>query len=921
MMLPRRNTVLIAACVVLGVEPAPLRGDSSSLSRSEPIVIERGGSRPLRFEANAGQWDPRVRFAAHSTGSTLLITDDRFWVSAVAIHLVGAQPSTPRGEQELVTKSNFFLGSDPTRWRTNVPNYARVRATRWLSGVDVIWYGGATGLEYDLEVSAGVDARAIAFEIAGADSVAVTEDGSLEIATSEGALLQKPPLVVQGGRELPTRYVLAGDAHVRFAFEGYRLEEPLRIDPVLTYSTYLGGFGSDQGNGIAVDGSGSSYVAGTTQSTNLPTQGGVQSVNAGSFDVFVTKLNAGGSALVYSTYLGGLGADQANGIAVDSSGNAYVTGFTASTNFPTLNAFQSTNRATCTDCTTAFVAKLGPSGSVLAYSTYVGGSGGESAAQVAVDGSGDATIVGLTRSTDFPTSFALQSTNKGSGNAFVTKLDAAGSALAYSTYLGGTGSDSGKGIALDASGNAYITGVAGSTNFPVLGAFQPVTGGGNDAFVSKLSPSGSLLYSTYLGGSGTDAGTAIAVDTGGNAYVSGLTSSTNFPLHGAFQSANAAGSAGTAFVSKLGASGTALLYSTYLGGSGGDAAYGIAVDVGGNAFIAGDTSSTNFPTQSPVQSTYAGGGDAFVTLLGASGSVLAYSTYLGGSGQDTGAAIAVDTSGNAYVTGTTTSTNLPIETAFQSSYAGGGDAFVSKLGPALSQGAPCGASGECLSGNCADGECCDTACTAECAACDVSGHVGTCTPVTGAPHGSRAPCPTHGPCNATCDGTDTNQCTYGPAVCASTCAKGVETDSTCDTSGDCGSPTMHSCSNLVCASATSCQTTCVTDAECPIGFACIGGVCNPPTCVDDHTSKGPGGLVDCTPYMCTGGICGSSCVTTADCVAPSTCNANQCMQSSSGGCDMGTSGSPSGFLAVCLAALVSLWRRAREASRNRASSP
>ena len=457
------------------------------------------------------------------------------------------------------------------------------------------------------------------------------------------------------------------------------------IDPLLVYSTYLGGSGGDQGNSIAVDGSGNAYVTGVTDSTDFPTVNSMQSTNGGDYDAFVTKLNPTGSALIYSTYLGGDGIDDGNGIAVDASGNAYVTGRTDSTNFPTTaSAFQPTIGGIYGN---AFLAKLNATGSALVYSTYLGGSGDDSGNSIAVDTSGNAYVTGYTDSTNFPaTAGAFQPTIGGMfDNGFVTKLNPTGSALVYSTYLGGSGDDSGQGIAVEASGNAYVTGSTDSTNFPATaGAFQPTIGGMFDnGFVTKLNPTGSaLVYSTYLGGSGNDSGNSIAVNTSGNAYVTGYTDSTNFPVTaGAFQP-TIGGMFDNAFVTKLNPTGSALVYSTYLGGSGDDSGNSIAVDTYGNAYLTGITSSTNFPTVKPLQSSYGTGqSDVFVSLLNPNGSALVYSTYLGGSPTaDTGLGITVDGSGNAYVTGYTGSTIFPTTAgAFQTTYAGEGDAFVTKI--------------------------------------------------------------------------------------------------------------------------------------------------------------------------------------------------------------------------------------------------
>jgi hypothetical protein len=440
----------------------------------------------------------------------------------------------------------------------------------------------------------------------------------------------------------------------------------------LIYSTYLGGSGEDLGVGIAVDSSGNAYVTGETNSTDFPMMNALQPANGGGFDAFVAKLNPSGSGLVYSTYIGGSGFDSGSGIAVDSAGNAYVIGQTTSTNFPTVNALQPANGGG----SDAFVAKLNPNGSALVYSTYLGGSEFDEGLGIAVDGLGKAYVAGLTRSTNFPTANPLQPVSGGGYDAFVAKINPTGSAFIYSTYLGGNSDEGGYGIAVH-SGSAYVTGYTISTNFPTVNPLQPANGGGADAFVAKFSPTGSaLVYSTYLGGSNGDSGFGIAVDVTGNAYVTGNTTSTNFPTMNPLQRTRRGGS--DAFVTKINSSGSALVYSTYLGGSGDDYGFGIAADVGGSAYVTGLTLSTNFRTVKPLQPVSGGNGDAFVAKINPAGSALAYSTYLGGSGGEQGNSIAQH-AGNAYVIGYTNSTNFPTMNPLRSVNGGNVDAFITVI--------------------------------------------------------------------------------------------------------------------------------------------------------------------------------------------------------------------------------------------------
>ena len=394
----------------------------------------------------------------------------------------------------------------------------------------------------------------------------------------------------------------------------------------------------------------------------------------GNLDAFVSKFNATGSALLYSTYLGGAADDFANALAVDSAGNVYVTGDTRSTDFNTRNPLQAANRGGLD----AFVTKLNANGSDLAYSTYLGGAGEDLGLSVALDTAGNAYITGYTSSNDFVTRNPLQATSRGGLEVFVTKLLTDSNDVAFNTYFGGNGADTGNAIAVDGGGNAYITGATTSTNLPTRFPLQLNSGGGLDAFVAKFNATGSnLIYATYLGGNQADQARGIAVDAAGNAFVAGNTFSSNFPTQSSLQSQPRG--AGDAFITKLNATGSALLYSTYFGGSATDGANAIALDASGAAYVAGDTFSNDLPTRNPLQANTRGQQDAFVAKLTPDGVQLAYATYLGGRRDDLANGIAVDANGNAYVTGNTFSTDFRTVEAFQSSNRGESDAFVSKL--------------------------------------------------------------------------------------------------------------------------------------------------------------------------------------------------------------------------------------------------
>jgi len=671
------------------------------------------GQLPLSFEANQGQVDPQVNFLSQGSGYTLFLTSTEAVMSlqqpasnqgtnvpaapgdVLRMQLVGANP-TPAvaGLDEQAAKTNYFVGSDPAQWHTDIANYGKVQYQNVYPGVDLIYYGNPQQLEYDFVLAPGADSQAIRLAFQGAEGIALDSQGDLVLHTGGGDVIEHAPVLYQesnGVRQAVSgHYLLEGNGQVGFQVGAYDPARPLVIDPVysLVYSTYLGGNKADTaGYGIAVDGAGDAYVTGTTQSIHFPTTAGAFQTSGAFIKVdgggtFVTKFNAAGSALVYSTYIG---AAIPSGIAVDSAGNAYITGNTTEADFPTKNALQATyggDTSTYGITGDAFVTKLNATGSALVYSTFLGGSGSDKANGIAVDRSGDAYVTGSTNSTNFPTTPGSVQPVIGISLGFVAELNPIGSALVYSTYL----SNYGYGIAVDGSGSAYVTGftVASNTN-------------SWDASVAKLNSTGSAFVYIYrLGGSSDDIGIQIAVDGSGNAYVTGQTDSADFPTtSGAFQKTFGGGI--DAFVTELNAAGSALVYSTYLGGSGiegwvGRPNGGIAVDSSGRIYVTGTTTSTNFPTKNALQATYGGGdSDAFVAELDPSqvgAASLVYSTYLGGSDQDVGYGIAVDGSGNAYVTGFTYSANFPTKNAFQpqinpptSPHNQFRDAFVTKIDP------------------------------------------------------------------------------------------------------------------------------------------------------------------------------------------------------------------------------------------------
>jgi hypothetical protein len=630
------------------------------------------------------------------------------------LKLIGANSTTrPTGLDPLSGKSNHFIGRDPSKWHVGVSNYARVSYPEIYPGIELVYYGNQRHLEYDFILAPGAAPAQIAWQLQGDSKVAPTTtidpQGNLVVSIGGGAVHFKKPLAYEidpnqgGGAErsrviLKCSYVLKGNNQFGFAVRGHDPAKRLVIDPVVEYSTYLGGSADDGGLSVSLDSNGDAYVTGQTLSVNFPLQNASQSTCVSctaatpATDVFVTKFNSTGSSLIYSTYLGGSLTDEGLGIAVDAAGDALVTGLTFSTDFPvTAGAFQSTcmSCALSTPLPDAFVVKLDATGTVV-YSTYLGGSKSDQGLAIATDSNGDAYVTGLTTSTSYFNVNSLPAPNnelQGTQNAFVARFGPTGTLLS-STYLGGSDTDAGNGIAVDASG-IYVVGQTSSNNFPTVNPYQGTFGGVNDVFVSKLKPDGSgLIYSTYFGGPADDIGTAVAIDTLGNAYFTGsTTSTTNFPVTpGAFQTVYGGGGS-DAFVAKLNATGS-LVYSTYLGGSDVDAGNGIAVvnasnaaDAFGTVNVVGQTASIDFPTANPVQSSYEGNTDAFVTRLVPTGCGSTLSTYLGGHSSDFGTAIAVDSSGNAYVTGRTSSNDFmaPLVNPLQGTTGGSFDAFLARL--------------------------------------------------------------------------------------------------------------------------------------------------------------------------------------------------------------------------------------------------
>ncbi|HEV2799592.1 MAG TPA: SBBP repeat-containing protein [Pyrinomonadaceae bacterium] len=686
-------------------------------------VSEAYGKLPLSFEANTGQVAQPVKFLSRGKGYTLFLTGteavvalsgqtakrvegsanlrkpERESASALRMRFLGGNPAPQvAGEDRLQGEVNYLIGNQPEKWRTGVQTYSRVRYTEVYPGIDVVYYGNQRQLEYDFVVAPGANPSQIRLSFAGARHLRVDANGDLVMRAGTGELRQLKPVIYQevdGVRRLVTGgYVLKGRNQVEFLLGSYDRSKTLVIDPVLSYSTYVGGSAADYSEAIAIDATGHAYISGYTRSIDFPTTAGALKTKANTgYNVFVSKLNPAGTALVYSTFVGGSASELSGGLAVDATGQAYLTGNTVSNDFPTTAGAFQTARGGELD---VFVSKLNPAGNGFAYSTLIGGGDNDHGSSIAVDAAGNAYVTGMSGTSadgqidfNFPTTpGAFQRAFGGTwGDAYALKLNPTGTSLLYSTLLGGSGREEGKGIAVDAAGNAYVVGRTESFNFPTTpGAFQ-TTGKTNgfyapvEAFITKLNDTGTaLIYSTYLGGINDEDATGIALDGSGHAYVTGYTSSPSFPTTpGTFQPAKAANDfSNDAYAVKLNPAGTALVYSTFIGGGSVEFGLDIAADRFGNAYVAGLTSSDNFPLTTDA---FAREGGAFLTQLNPSGAGLHSLRYGGTGGFARFSGVAADQAGNVFVTGYTNATNFPTTTgAYRRAYGGGeSDSFVVKF--------------------------------------------------------------------------------------------------------------------------------------------------------------------------------------------------------------------------------------------------
>jgi hypothetical protein len=707
----RMSRVLAAMTLLAG---SPGRAYASSPGAPAPVDRARARSRsiglPVFFEKNRGQTDVSVEFFARTAGYSLYLTATQAVMVlppaagkkdgvAVRMTLRGAntRPSV-RGRDLLPGHTSYMIGGDRSKWRTGVEQFGKVEFGQVYPGIDVVYYGKQGRVEHDFVVAPGADPRNIVMDFEGGKNLRLDDRGALLLGVEGGEVVYQAPTLYQmiGGKKTQVngRFSLAGRHRVRFEVGDYDGSKELVIDPALGYSSYLGGAGNDYGNAIAVDALGNAYVTGSTNSNPFPGLAGEYQSTYGAgaaSNVFVTKINPAGTAILWSTYIGGTGQDVGNAIAVDASGKVYITGSTTdSASFPHTASF-----GTGLAGTDAFVAAFNADGKSVVYSDVFGGPGTDAGNGIAVTAAGVAYVTGSTDGTFPVTAGAAQTALGGMSDAFVAEFTAAG-AKAYATYLGGANQDFGNAIAIDGSGNAYVTGQCGDTFVAVASyanVFMNTVPGASSAFIAVLNVAQSTFtYKTYIGGAGTGAGTGIALDGSNSVYITGWTGGSGFPngdgsFGGLVGQTTPGGGPSDAFVFKLNPSGHGLgdgVYATYLGGGGIDHANAIAVDSGGDAYVAGFTTSPDFPVTGGTPA-FIGTPEAFVTEIGPTGAARVFSSYLGGDTITYGQGLALDGLNNIYVTGNTNTSDGTFPTAgpFQASSGGSYDAFVSKFGSSI----------------------------------------------------------------------------------------------------------------------------------------------------------------------------------------------------------------------------------------------
>jgi hypothetical protein len=717
---------MLLAFLALPTSPAPIARAATTR------LDDQWGKMPLYFIANQGQLDARVAYYVQGSDKTLYFTPDgvtfaltdgrqtandegrrtderrrtkdkgladhwagddstsQRWI--LKLDFVDANPVRPIGQARTDAIISYFKGPRE-EWRAGLPTYAQIVYRDLWEGIDLAYSGTVNRLKYEFIVQPGADPARIRLAYRGA-MARVNETGQLEVSTPAGGFHDDAPMAYQevdGQRvAVAVEYALEDGATYGFHLGAYNPALPLVIDPaVLVYCGYVGGSGWEDGDGIAVDTAGNAYIVGDTPSTQatFPETVGPDLTHNGGDDVFVAKVKADGSGLVYAGYIGGSGNEYGWGIAVDAAGNAYIGGETNSTHatFPVTVGPDLTHNGFYD----AFVAKVNVDGTALVYCGYIGGNSNDWGHQIAVDGSGNAYLVGTTYSTatTFPVTIGPDLTHNGDADAFVAKVNATGTALIYAGYIGGSGWEEAWDVAVDAAGNAYVGGETTSTEatFPEIIGPDLTHNGGIDVFVAKVKADGSgLVYCGYIGGSGDENGGGIALNAAGNAYVTGETPSTQstFPVTVGPDLTHNGGY--DAFVAQVRVDGTGFVYSGYIGGSSDDYGFHVAVDGLGNAYVVGGTysSEATFPVTGGPDSTHNGDEDAFVAKVKADGTGLVYAGYIGGSGWEEAWDVAVDAVGNCYIVGSTNSTQatFPVKAGPGLTYNGGStDAFVAKV--------------------------------------------------------------------------------------------------------------------------------------------------------------------------------------------------------------------------------------------------
>jgi len=722
-------TLLTACAASFSVAQSAERVSPSALSARQDF-----GQLPLTFEANRGQSNSQVKFLSRGNGYTAFLTAggltlalhpkngapapgtqntsavvESHLLPVVHMSLLGAAKN-PRisGEDLQPGRINYFLGNDPAKWLTNVPNFAKIRYKDVYPGIDLIYYGNHRQLEYDFEIKPGADPHKIRFEISGTTQIALDTEGNLELQVGGEQLRLQCPAVYQGSSNSRTpvngHYVVTDRTHVAFEVAAYDSSKPLTIDPVLIYATYLGGSGTDLATGIAVDASGSVYLAGYSNSVDFPVTA-TGSLSPNSNHVFVAKLDPAGANLVYADYIGGNGADYGLALVLDGANDVYVTGSTTSSNFPAVKAYQPQQPGPYA----GFLTRVSADGSSLLYSSYLGGNSFDQPAGIAIDNLGQVFVAGSTMSQNFPLTNAYQPSalpNQGGVYGFygfLTKFSADGSSLVYSTYLAGNSvvaQDCGipcwpapynqiSAVSVDANGAAYVTGTTNADNFPTTpGAFltsNSTQQGPTVGFLSKFTSAGALAYSTYFYGSSENPiqVNAIAVDDSGASYITGYAvSDGSFPITSTGICDPGAYGFGCsyAFVTKFDPTGSTLLYSTFLGQNNYANPRSIQVDAAGNAYVLASTTSAAFQTNTAIEA-YSNRADLLLVEIDPGGTTELFSTFLGGDGNESPAGMALDAQGNIYISGFTDSSDFPVtQAAFQGSLGGASDAFVAKIG-------------------------------------------------------------------------------------------------------------------------------------------------------------------------------------------------------------------------------------------------